>query len=373
MYCRFALGLSGVVGGIGQIYIFSIFELAMIEDAKAQARAHPAPHPATQLAFPIAIGCIGIGLVVTYVGFRIRKVEGNKEVRPQRALETRRRREGGAVPPFNRSEASDRESWCSGQKASSQVTPLATGNSPGRQNNQIDCPACGAGMAPEAVLCLECGFNRQTGKRLRTAVRPPTRHFYPEGGYVIRVVICLLALAPLSALAVFATMHGRTTEAFGVKTCAAALALAGSTLRRLTVTKDSGGRPMLVTRRYTCFFVPGPPARRDLRCFSTIRLGFAKGVVPTQGLLMGLLVLGVFVVFGRRETFPLVLIAGILYYGLFKITRRETFTLEIGGSIEGEPVLLYRSPNERLVKELANALERRVCFDLFGCGFAALG
>lgn len=28
------------------------------------------------------------------------------------------------------------------------------------------CPACGAAMAAEAVLCIECGYNRQTGKKI---------------------------------------------------------------------------------------------------------------------------------------------------------------------------------------------------------------
>jgi hypothetical protein len=30
------------------------------------------------------------------------------------------------------------------------------------------CPSCGAAMAPSAVLCIECGFNRRTGEKLKT-------------------------------------------------------------------------------------------------------------------------------------------------------------------------------------------------------------
>ncbi|HET6249471.1 MAG TPA: hypothetical protein VFE47_17400 [Tepidisphaeraceae bacterium] len=29
-----------------------------------------------------------------------------------------------------------------------------------------ECPSCGAAMAPNAVLCIECGFDKRTGKRL---------------------------------------------------------------------------------------------------------------------------------------------------------------------------------------------------------------
>jgi hypothetical protein len=35
------------------------------------------------------------------------------------------------------------------------------------------CPSCQAAMAPNAVLCLECGFNRRTGEKLKTVKKAP--------------------------------------------------------------------------------------------------------------------------------------------------------------------------------------------------------
>lgn len=32
------------------------------------------------------------------------------------------------------------------------------------------CPACNAGVAAEAVICIHCGFNLETGQRLRTNI-----------------------------------------------------------------------------------------------------------------------------------------------------------------------------------------------------------
>jgi hypothetical protein len=73
------LGLTAVVGGLGQIYIFSIVEKMRADDARTrallfvdfQARQRPTPDDAL-LAYTIAFGFIILGLVFTYVGFRVR-------------------------------------------------------------------------------------------------------------------------------------------------------------------------------------------------------------------------------------------------------------------------------------------------------------
>ena len=33
---------------------------------------------------------------------------------------------------------------------------------------EAPCPNCKADMAPEAVICMACGYNRRTGKQLST-------------------------------------------------------------------------------------------------------------------------------------------------------------------------------------------------------------
>ena len=44
------------------------------------------------------------------------------------------------------------------------------------------CPSCGAGVQPGAVICIECGYNSQTGQRMATlgAAAPPTAAFPPR-------------------------------------------------------------------------------------------------------------------------------------------------------------------------------------------------
>jgi hypothetical protein len=41
------------------------------------------------------------------------------------------------------------------------------------------CPSCGKGLAPHAVLCVNCGFNLQTGQRVATMAP----HVAPSGGH----------------------------------------------------------------------------------------------------------------------------------------------------------------------------------------------
>jgi predicted Zn finger-like uncharacterized protein len=42
------------------------------------------------------------------------------------------------------------------------------------------CPSCRAAMAPEAVLCIECGFNLKTGQKLEAAKKSPKRRKKPD-------------------------------------------------------------------------------------------------------------------------------------------------------------------------------------------------
>jgi len=74
------LGLAGIVGGIGMIYIDSMIEKAEREDAQAKAAMfgpiwdpHPPRKKDTQLPYAISGCSIVLGLALTYTGFRVRK------------------------------------------------------------------------------------------------------------------------------------------------------------------------------------------------------------------------------------------------------------------------------------------------------------
>src|SRR5579884_2227185 len=135
-------------------------------------------------------------------------------------------------------------------------------------SNPNDCPSCGSGMTPEAVLCIVCGFDRRTGKRLGTVSLRPTRHCYPEGGsYVSRAILALVLLA-LVALVAFRSVHDATAGVSLTGAGAVVLALAVGTMRRFTVTKDGAGRTLLI-RRWYVGFAPCPPTSHNLSRYRT--------------------------------------------------------------------------------------------------------
>jgi hypothetical protein len=51
-----------------------------------------------------------------------------------------------------------------------------------------DCPACGAGMQAGGVLCLECGYDRRTGRRREVVVERLHRRWASDWPYPIRII-----------------------------------------------------------------------------------------------------------------------------------------------------------------------------------------
>ena len=56
------------------------------------------------------------------------------------------------------------------------------------------CPECGTALAADAVLCVECGFDRRTGKRQKTKKRRLKRKFDRSLPLAGRVAVCMAAL-----------------------------------------------------------------------------------------------------------------------------------------------------------------------------------
>jgi len=56
-----------------------------------------------------------------------------------------------------------------------------------------DCPKCGAAMAPQAVLCTDCGYNTQTGDQVVTSSTPRATLRLPR--IPIRYVLLVLVVA----------------------------------------------------------------------------------------------------------------------------------------------------------------------------------
>jgi hypothetical protein len=50
------------------------------------------------------------------------------------------------------------------------------------------CPTCGAKMQPDAVLCLDCGYDRRTGRQREVVVQRLHRRWASDWPYAIRLI-----------------------------------------------------------------------------------------------------------------------------------------------------------------------------------------
>jgi hypothetical protein len=214
-----------------------------------------------------------------------------------------------------------------------------------------NCPACGAATNAGAVVCLDCGFNRQTGKRLKTVSRRVAFRLYSGGLHPATRAAVLAGLLGLLSIPLWTVpeIAENALSYFVYATLAVLLLLLLGTFHRRTVTTDPQGRPVLL--KHTWFgFVPTGWSAVELRDYHTIRLTHAGGggvetgaglVFPraAQGCLMGGL-------------------GGLVVAGMLRPSGAGLFTLEIRGDDDFvDPVRVYRGRSERTMRRLGDALE----------------
>jgi hypothetical protein len=173
-------------------------------------------------------------------------------------------------------------------------------------------------MHAGAVVCLDCGFNRQTGKRLKTVSRRVTFRLYSGGLHPAARAAVLAGLLGLFSIPLWSVpeIAENALSYLVYGTLAALLLLLLGTFHRRTVTTDPQGRPVLL--KHTWFgFVPTGWSAVELRDYHTIRLTHA---LRPSG-------------------------AGL-------------FTLEIRGDDDFvDPIRVYRGRSERTMRRLGDALE----------------
>jgi hypothetical protein len=234
------------------------------------------------------------------------------------------------------------------------------------------CPECGTSMAADAVICLDCGFNRKTGKQLKTVSKRIERTWYLGGLFepsvIVVFVLVVLVMATVAFLSTSLTAgaeevqgvaHGgnTSTDQGEYIVVAAVLVVAGIVLgallllgnfTRIRITRDRGGKPLLYRDRWL-FFIPAGRKTLDLDDYQLIKLGHKGGGANPSvvALLLCLILCG--------------LLPGLIFY--FLQFRGSTFTLEVAGEHEGgyapdvEPEVLYRGPSEAKMRSIGDALK----------------
>ncbi len=214
------------------------------------------------------------------------------------------------------------------------------------------CPECGEPMAGEAVVCLVCGYNQITGKRLKTVSRRLSGR-WDSGNFPLtaRLVVFVLIVGAcgLPLISVMKDPEQETTWLLLPGAAALIGALALGSFHRVTVTSDSQGTPVLVEQLWVGF-VPTPPQTIDLTGFRTIRLTHRAGSVSGLGLLL---------------IFLTCLAGGVLGVVLrTHLFRADVFQLEIVPRLtrDGEPLMepltIYRGRSEGMARGIGDALEQ---------------
>jgi hypothetical protein len=250
--------------------------------------------------------------------------------------------EGGAPAPLPTPAAAVRPA--AGKRASA-PTPAVT---PAPAGADDACPGCATPMNRDAVVCLECGFNRKTGKQLKTVSKRLQQTFESGASLITRIVVFGIGFV-LLGLIVFALRDDPVWLAL-LGPALVFWALLLGTFKQLTVTRDTTGQPLLVTRWFVCF-IPCPTLTTDLEPYGTIRLKHEEGGGSwlAFGIIVFLLLMGA--------------IPGIIYW-IFLFRGGSSFSLEIAGVPDSygvshvEPLLLFRGRSERQMRALADALER---------------
>jgi hypothetical protein len=143
-------------------------------------------------------------------------------------------------------------------KCQAVCTVPAAAPPPSGDSDADSCPKCGKPMAPKAVLCIECGFNRNTGQQFKTKSKRRALHWGKSPYTPLRFLIaggCVLAALGVILLALVG-MHDDQSPwiVLGIELLPlGGLVLAG-TSDRYTVTRDAQGTPLLRHRSWFGFF-----------------------------------------------------------------------------------------------------------------------
>jgi hypothetical protein len=202
------------------------------------------------------------------------------------------------------------------------------------------CPFCRRPLATEAVLCLECGFDRRTGRRRRPG-RVPLRYSWAPGGTQrLHNLLALFLLILILAWIDSTPSYDLKWKVAALVTAALAVIILGSG-NRLRLERDADGEVWLTNWR--CFaFVPIYRWRIDVLEYDVVVFGYQHG----------------------QRAAPLFLLLGFL---LFCVSPASVILMFRGGDVhtlalraervDDPAVVVYQEVDEWAMRELAEALK----------------
>jgi hypothetical protein len=222
--------------------------------------------------------------------------------------------------------------------------------SPVASMNETTCPKCDSPLSTAAVVCIQCGFNRKTGKQLKTISKRINRHWDTNGiPYWLRAGLFLVVAAGVCASAWWAFAEDREIAYWIMGVGVFFWALLFGTLHRVRIARQPDGRSVVTKQWFFCF-LPLPATTVDLDGYRTIRLNRKPASFSDVGVIiffMPLLLFGIV---------PALLL-------MWRLLESDFFTLEVAGAqrIDGtydrEPLPIYGGRSEKTLRAIGDTLE----------------
>jgi hypothetical protein len=214
---------------------------------------------------------------------------------------------------------------------------------------EATCPKCDSPMVAVAVVCIQCGFNRKTGKQLKTVSKRIDRHWDTNGFPYWGRAALFIAVAGLCASSFWAFEEdpGIASGIVGVGVPFWALLL--GTLHRVRILRRSDGQAVVIKRWFFCF-LPLPAATFDLKGYRTIRLQHKPANFSDVAVVLFFLPLLLFGVV------PALYVMWRLLDGAY-FTLDVTGTRGIDGDYEREPLPIYGGRSEKVLRAIGDTLE----------------
>jgi hypothetical protein len=210
------------------------------------------------------------------------------------------------------------------------------------------CPGCGKPLSEDAVLCVECGYDRRLGRRHGTRVKRLHESWRTGMPLIARITAAVFSV-PLMMLIAYLVVEGldlpRPLMLVGLVPGVLLAILCAGSFSTLRVSRSKKGRIELLRRSYLGFMPLSEVAVNPKRCEAIV-----IDTSPSLRTFLGMAEWDVWVIL-----FNFGVVGLMLWTANTEGNRR--FTLRLEGKRRRDTLLLYCGTDDELMGEIVSVLQ----------------
>jgi hypothetical protein len=222
------------------------------------------------------------------------------------------------------------------------------------------CPNCKIPLPQSTILCVECGFNRQTGRQTEKSYQPLSRSWEVGLPMLVRLGLFLpLSLVTLLPLVFLPSVTGILLVVLGV----VMLGLALGTFYRISLVRNSRGKALL-SKSWLVFFLPAGRRTVEVHKFNLLRTDYGQklNVLVVLPLLFFLVcgIIPTLILFHLAADAARILslfLQGPTFWWTWEIIYRDSYLLELGREHRSSGWKVYQGWSQPMLKEIADTLQ----------------